>query len=66
MPATDRNPRKCLRTSQFAAEFNLSPTTVRRLIETGEVRVIRIGRTVRIPVEEVDRLWRQYQATPAA
>lgn len=45
-------------TAEFAKLFKLSLPTVKRLIKSGEIQVVRIGRSVRIPAEEVERLKR--------
>ncbi len=43
---------------EVANEFNVSELTVRRWIDCGKIKAVRIGRTVRIPVEELERLKR--------
>lgn len=41
---------------QVAEMLNLSPTTVRRMIDRNEIRAIKIGRSVRIPKKAMDEL----------
>lgn len=40
-------------------ELNLSERFIRKLIAERRIRVLRFGRTVRIPDEEIDRLKRE-------
>ena len=42
--------------TEFRELFKISPTTFGRWIKEGKIKVIRIGRTVRVPASEVDRL----------
>jgi len=42
--------------AEFAAATGCTPTHVRNLIARGELRTFRLGRLVRIPAGEVDRL----------
>jgi excisionase family DNA binding protein len=44
-----------LRVSEYARHFHLDPSTVYKKIERGEIRSIRIGKTIRIPSSEVER-----------
>jgi excisionase family DNA binding protein len=44
---------------EVAAELRVSGMTVRRLVERGELRAIRVGRSVRIERAELDRFLRQ-------
>lgn len=44
------------RVDEFARMFELSERTAYRRIEEGSVKSVRIGRTVRIPVDEIRRL----------
>jgi len=39
----------------FAQHFGISDMTAYRLMHNGELKFIRIGRSMRIPVEEVER-----------
>ncbi len=41
---------------QVAQEFCVSEMTVRRWIDSGKLNPIKIGRTVRIPAEQVEEL----------
>ncbi len=43
---------------EFAYESRLSPSTVRKRVRQGEIRAARIGRSVRIPRSELERLTR--------
>ena len=57
-PAT-RNlqiPTPLLTIGEVAAVFRISPKTVRRMIGRGKLGVVRIGRSVRIRKEQVERL----------
>lgn len=44
-----------LRVRDYAVRFNLSESAVYKKIERGEIKAIRIGKTVRIPSAEMDR-----------
>jgi excisionase family DNA binding protein len=44
-----------LRVRDYAERFNLSESAVYKKIERGEIKAIRIGKTVRIPSSEIDR-----------
>jgi excisionase family DNA binding protein len=44
---------------EFAREARISPSTVRKYVRQGELRAARIGRAVRIPRSELDRLYQQ-------
>lgn len=54
-PMAKREP-KLLRLSVAAHELGLHPMTVRRWIKAGRIQVIPVGREVRIPRSEVERL----------
>ena len=45
-----------LRVEEAAAMLKLSSKTIRRLIARGDLRAVHIGRLVRIPSFEIDRL----------
>ena len=45
-----------LRVTEAAALLGLSRSTLYQLIGSGRVRVVRLGRTVRIPRQELERL----------
>ncbi|MHB2169541.1 helix-turn-helix domain-containing protein [Alsobacter sp. R-9] len=49
-------PARALTAADLAAVLQVSVRTVRRMIAAGEVRVIRFGRSVRVPADEVARL----------
>ncbi len=42
--------------SGAAAALHLGLTTIREMVDRGDLRTIRIGRAVRIPVSELDRI----------
>jgi len=44
-----------LRVRDYAERFSLSESAVYKKIERGEIKAIRIGKTVRIPTSEVER-----------
>lgn len=52
----DKREPKLLRLSAAAHELGLHPITVRRWIKAGRIQVIPVGREVRIPRTEVERL----------
>ena len=45
-----------LRVDEAATILNVSSKTIRRLTARGDLRVVRIGRLVRVPSSEIDRL----------
>jgi excisionase family DNA binding protein len=49
-------PARSLTAADLADALQVSVRTIRRMIAAGEVRVIRFGRSVRVPIEEVARL----------
>jgi len=51
----DRIDEHYLRVREYAQRFNLSESAVYKKIERGEIRAIRIGKTVRIPSSEMER-----------
>lgn len=48
--------RKLLTVDAFASELNIKPSTVRRWLLLRKVLAVKIGRAVRIPQSEVDRI----------
>jgi excisionase family DNA binding protein len=54
-PPASQLPR-ALTAADLAGALKVSVRTIRRMIAAGDVRVIRIGRSVRIPADEVGRL----------
>jgi excisionase family DNA binding protein len=54
---------KLLRLSGAAHELGLHPMTVRRWIKAGRIQVIPVGREVRIPRSEVERLVGKFDVT---
>lgn len=51
--------------AEVAGIFRISKMTVYRMVNSGEVRSIEVGRTIRIPAEEVSRLRRGRQDASA-
>lgn len=49
-------PARAMTAADLADALHLSVRTIRRMIAAGEVRVIRLGRSVRVPMEEVNRI----------
>lgn len=47
---------KLISVKQAAEELNLRPVTVRQWIARRRLTVVRLGRSVKVPVEEIDRL----------
>ena len=45
-----------LRVDEAAAILKVSSKTVRRLLAQGDLKAVRVGRLVRIPSSEIDRL----------
>lgn len=50
------NGRKALRVSEVAEALGLSTKTVRRMISDRSLRAVRVGRSVLVPADEIDRL----------
>lgn len=49
---TGSYPRSMLTADEYATAMNVHPSTVRRWIKQGSLRVVRVGRTVRIPAPD--------------
>lgn len=62
---TTQNHRPPLTVNQGAEYLQVHPITVRRLIERGELRAFRVGRSIRIDPRELDKLSRR-AVTPTA
>jgi excisionase family DNA binding protein len=45
-----------LRVAEFAASLRITPACVRRWIRESKVTVVKLGRLVRIPATEVERI----------
>ena len=58
MSETPTSPRPLLTVKQIAHLLNSSTRTVRRMIATGDLPVVRIGRLVRGRPEDIDALMR--------
>jgi excisionase family DNA binding protein len=56
MPETATQPKLLLTIQETATALNLSRRSIARLLAGGELRAVRIGGAVRIPVAEVKRL----------
>ncbi len=50
--------------AQFAPKINVTPRTVLNMINDGRIRAIRLGKTIRIPASELERILSSI--TPAA
>jgi len=48
-------PPRYLTVADYADIFNVSQRTVRRRIAEGSIKIVRIGRSVRISPDEIDR-----------
>ena len=56
-PAISTSPKPALlHVDDAAATLQVSSKTVRRLVARGDLKAVRIGRSVRIPSSEIDRL----------
>lgn len=42
-----------LTAAEYAAHYRISERTVRRFIAQGTIRIVRIGRNIRIPLDEI-------------
>ena len=51
-PSPDRQPVRLLSQREYARRWNCTVRTVQRWIETGEIKAIKRGRIVRIPVPD--------------
>jgi excisionase family DNA binding protein len=58
--ATRATPARALTAADLADALQVSVRTIRRMIAAGEVRVIRFGRSVRVPIEEANRILGHY------
>jgi excisionase family DNA binding protein len=47
---------KLLRVGAAAHELGLHPMTVRRWIKAGRIQVVQVGREVRVPRSEIERI----------
>ena len=47
---------KSVTVDELAQACRVSPITIRRRIDAGEIRAFRVGRSVRIPVAELERI----------
>lgn len=52
-------PTQLLSISQFAASLNITVACVRRWVFEGKIAKVKLGRLVRIPAAEADRLVRE-------
>jgi excisionase family DNA binding protein len=50
---------------ETAVILHISVRSVRRRLEAGDLRAVRIGRSVRIPIAEIDRLVRSPAISPS-
>lgn len=51
-----KNTRSALSVASVASRLEVCELTVRRLIQSGDLRAVRVGRLVRVPIDEVERL----------
>ena len=49
--------------SEAGGRLRLSRSTINRMLDRGDMRRVRFGRTVRIPVEDVDHLVERHRST---
>lgn len=63
---TTQNHRPPLTVNQGAEYLQVHPITIRRMIERGELRAFRVGRSIRIDPRELDKLSRRQAVTPTA
>jgi excisionase family DNA binding protein len=61
-PNTDTPPEQCYTVDETAKVLRLHPSTVRRLIRTGELRAVGRGKRRRVPLWAI----REYQQREAA
>jgi excisionase family DNA binding protein len=57
---------KLLKVAEFAAPLRLSHRVIYDYVDRGLVRAVRIGKTLRIPETELDRLLAQADVSDAA
>ncbi len=62
----DRSNLEALKVDEVAKRLHVSPQTIRVMIERGELRAVRVGRVIRIPVEALEGFLRGEQARGAA
>ena len=65
-PSPITSPSRALTAADLADALQVSVRTIRRMIAAGEVRVIRLGRSVRVPMDEVNRIMGQHATGKAA
>lgn len=53
--AEDLSPRPFLKTNELAGRWALCERTVREMTRNGTLKVLRVGRSVRVPMDEVLR-----------
>jgi excisionase family DNA binding protein len=56
-----RQEQKLFRVGAAAHELGLHPMTVRRWIKAGRIQVIQVGREVRVPRSEIERILGSYE-----
>jgi excisionase family DNA binding protein len=64
-PSTPHRP-LLLRVEEAGAQLSLSRGMIYKLIATGDLRAVRIGRSVRIPAAAVDELIARAESTPTS
>jgi excisionase family DNA binding protein len=50
---------RLLSLADAAARLSMSPDFLKRLYRTDRLRIVRLGRSIRVPLEEVERLARE-------
>ncbi len=55
-----------MKPSEVAEALNIGKTTTHQLIARGDLQAVRIGRALRVSVDEVERFARGEQAAPMA
>ena len=62
-PKTGDAASRLLTIADTAERLNVSPRTVRRLIDAGQLPIIRIGRAVRIAEDDLERAVAEWRET---
>ena len=56
-PVDGALPSKCLTVAECAELLSISERTIRRRIAEGEIGIVRIGRSVRIPIDTLSEIF---------
>jgi excisionase family DNA binding protein len=57
----ENSPRLLLRVDEAAARLSVSRASLYRLLSSGRLRAVRVGRATRIPARELERFVRELQ-----